>query len=591
MDASYLRPLHPIVAAVLLSLQLGGGAGIHASAGSARPERVEGPSGLATRSVRSQPVRATKGMVVSANARASEIGADVLRRGGNAVDAAIATAFALAVTHPTAGNIGGGGFLVFRPANGEPAAYDFRETAPAGASPTMFMRDGVYDPNIHHHSHLAVGVPGTVAGLFLAWEAHGSLPWKQLVEPAIRLARDGFPVTVDLARSLESVLGRMAPYPASVAQFSKAGVAYAPGDLLRQPDLAGTLDRIATEGPKGFYEGETARLIEAEMKARGGLITAADLRAYRARRVPPLRGEYRGHQILSMPPISSGGVALVEMLNILEGDDLAKNGYGSAQNVHLIAEAMRRAFADRAAHLGDPAFNSQMPIDRLISKPYAAELRKTIDPRRASPSTPTSFTWPPTSTETTHFSIVDARRNAVAMTYTLEYGYGSGIVVPGAGFLLNNEMGDFNAGPGLTTADGLIGTAPNLTQPGKRMLSSMTPTIVAKDGRLFMVTGSPGGRTIINTVLLTILNVVDFGMNAQEAVDAGRFHHEWLPNRLSYERYGLSSDTLIALRAMGHELDEGTHQGVAEVIVYDAARDVVEGGLDRRQPDGSVGVE
>jgi len=555
------------------------------------PERVEGPAGPETLSVRSQPVRATKGMVVSANARASEIGADVLRRGGNAVDAAIATAFALAVTHPTAGNIGGGGFLVYRPANAEPAAYDFRETAPAGASPTMFMRDGVYDPNIHHHSHLAVGVPGTVAGLFLAWEAHGSLPWKQLIEPAIRLARDGFPVTVDLARSLESVLVRMAPYPASVAQFSKAGVAYAPGDLLRQPDLAGTLDRIATEGPKGFYEGETARLIEAEMKARGGLITAADLRAYRARSVPPLRGEYRGHQILSMPPISSGGVALIEMLNILEGDDLARNGYGSAQNVHLIAEAMRRAFADRAAHLGDPAFNSQMPIDRLISKPYAAELRKTIDPRRASPSTPTGFTWPPASTETTHFSVVDSRRNAVAMTYTLEYGYGSGIVVPGAGFLLNNEMGDFNAGPGLTTADGLIGTAPNLAQPGKRMLSSMTPTIVAKDGRLFMVTGSPGGRTIINTVLLTILNAVDFGMNAQEAVDAGRFHHEWLPNRLSYERYGLSSDTLTALRAMGHELDEGTHQGVAEVIIYDAARDVVEGGLDRRQPDGSVGVE
>jgi gamma-glutamyltranspeptidase / glutathione hydrolase len=530
-------------------------------------------------------------MVVSANARASEIGADVLRRGGNAVDAAIATAFALAVTHPTAGNIGGGGFLVFRPANGEPAAYDFREMAPAGASPTMFMKDGAYDPKLHHDSHLAVGVPGTVAGLFLAWEEHGLLPWRQLVEPAVRLARDGFPITVDLARSLEGALDRMAPYPASVAQFSKSGVPYAPGEVLRQPDLARTLDRIAKQGPKGFYEGETARLIEAEMKAHGGLITAADLGAYRARRVPPLRGEYRGHEILSMPPISSGGVALLEMLNILEGYDLVKNGYGSARNVHLIAEAMRRAFADRAAHLGDPAFNANMPIARLISKPYAAELRKTIDPGRASPSTPTSFTWPPAGTETTHFSVVDAQRNAVALTYTLEYGYGSGIVVPGAGFLLNNEMGDFNAGPEITTADGLIGTVPNLAQPAKRMLSSMTPTIVARDGRLFMITGSPGGRTIINTVLLTILNAVDFGMNAQEVVDAGRFHHQWLPNRLTYERYGLSSDTLGALRAMGHELAEGTRQGVAEVIIYDAARDVVEGGLDRRQPDGSVGVE
>ena len=580
-----------VVVALLLSLHRGGGTGLHASAGSAWPERVEGLAGPDAPTASSQPVRATKGMVVSANARASEIGADILRRGGNAVDAAIATAFALAVTHPTAGNIGGGGFLVFRPASGEPTAYDFRETAPAGASPTMFMKDGVYDPNVHHQSHLAVGVPGTVAGLFLAWERHGRLGWPQLIEPAIRLARDGFPVTIDLARSLEGVLGRMAPYPASVAQFSKAGVPYAPGDVLRQPDLARTLERIAAQGPKGFYEGETARLIEAEMKARGGLITAADLGAYRARSVSPLRGRYRGHEIVSMPPISSGGVALLEMLNILEGYDLAKNGYGSAENVHLIAEAMRRAFADRAAHLGDPAFNPHMPIDRLISKPYAAELRKTIDPRRASPSTPTSFTWPPTSTETTHFSVVDAQRNAVAMTYTLEYGYGSAIVVPGAGFLLNNEMGDFNAGPDLTTVDGLIGTAPNLAQPGKRMLSSMTPTIVAKDGRLFMVTGSPGGRTIINTVLLTILNAVDFCMNAQEAVDAGRFHHEWLPNRLSYERYGLSTDTLVALRAMGHDLSEGTRQGVAEVIVYDAARDIVEGGLDRRQPDGSVAVE
>lgn len=550
---------------------------------------VAGHSGRAALS--SQPVRAKKGMVVSANARASEIGVEILRRGGNAVDAAVATAFALAVTHPVAGNIGGGGFLVFRPAQGMPSAYDFRETAPAGASPAMFLKDGVYDPTLHHESHLAVGVPGTVAGLFLAWEERGRLPWPQLVEPAVQLARDGFPVSVDLARSLEGVMDRMRRYPASVAQFSKAGVPYVPGEILKQPDLARTLDRIAKQGPKGFYEGETARQIEAEMKAHGGLITAADLQSYRARSVPPLRANYRGHEILSMPPISSGGVALIEMLNILEGYDLAKNGYGSAQNVHLIAEAMRRAFADRAAHIGDPAFNASMPFERLISKPYAAELRKTIDPRRASPSSPASFTWPATGTETTHLSVVDAARNAVSLTYTLEYGYGSAIVVPGAGFLLNNEMGDFNAGPGLTTADGLIGTSPNLAQPGKRMLSSMTPTILAKDGRLFMVTGSPGGRTIINTVLLTIINAVDFGMNAQEAIDAGRFHHQWLPNKLSYERFGLSSDTVAALRAMGHELDETTRQGVAEVIMYDTANDVVEGGLDRRQPDGSVGVE
>src|SRR5262245_1087591 len=492
----------------------------------------------------SQPVRTKNGMVVSANARASEVGAEILRRGGNAVDAAVATAFALAVTHPTAGNIGGGGFLVFRLAHGPSVAYDFRETAPAGASPTMFLHDGTYDAKIHHESHLAVGVPGTVAGLFLAWDEHGLLPWPQLVEPAVRLARDGFPVSVDLPRSLDGALDRMRPYPASVVQFSKAGVPYAPGDILRQPDLARTLDRIAKQGPKGFYEGETARLIEAEMKAHGGLITAADLRSYRARNVSPLRGDYRGHEIVSMPPISSGGVALIEMLNVLEGYDLAQNGYGSAQNVHLIAEAMRRAFADRAAHIGDPAFNASMPIDRLISKPYAAELRTTIDPRRASPSSPTSFTWPPAGTETTHLSVVDAARNAVALTYTLEYGYGSAIVVPGAGFLLNNEMGDFNAAPGLTTTNGFIGTPPNLAAPGKRMLSSMTPTIVARDGQLLMVTGSPGGRTIINTVLLTVLNVVDFQMNAQQAVDAPRFHHQWLPDRIQFERGTLPAETL-----------------------------------------------
>jgi gamma-glutamyltranspeptidase/glutathione hydrolase len=546
---------------------------------------------LSAFAAQSQPVRARKGMVISANAAASDVGVEMLRKGGNAVDAAVATAFALAVTHPMAGNIGGGGFLVFRPASGPPAAYDFREIAPAAASPTMFLQNGAYDEARHHRSHVAVGVPGTVAGLHLAWSQHGVLRWRDLVEPAIRLARDGFPVSVDLARSLEAALPSMVDYPASVAQFSNGGTPFAPGDILRQPDLARTLDRIAADGPKGFYEGETARLVEKEMRAGGGLITQADLRAYKARSVPPLVGEYRGHRILSMPPISSGGVALIQMLNILEGYDLASRGYGSAETVHLVVESMRRAFADRAAHLGDPAFNPDMPVDRLTSKEYAASLRKTIDTRTASRSSPSTFSWPPAGDDTTHLSVVDAARNAVALTYTLEQSYGSGIVVTGAGFLLNNEMGDFNAAPGLTTTDGLIGTPANLAEPRKRMLSSMTPTIVERDGRLLMVTGTPGGRTIINTVLLTILNVVDFGMNAQEAVNAGRFHHQWLPDRLTYERFGLSADTIARLRAMGHELHETTRQGVAEVIAYDAARDVVEGALDRRQPDGAVAVE
>jgi gamma-glutamyltranspeptidase/glutathione hydrolase len=536
----------------------------------------------------SAPVRTVRCLVVSQSDIASRVGADVLEQGGNAIDAAVATAFALAVTHPTAGNIGGGGFIVFKPPKGEPAAYDFRETAPAGAAPAMFLKDGQYDVDLHHHSHLSVGVPGTVAGLHLAWSAHGKLAWRRLVEPAVALARDGFPVSVDLAMSLEGQLPRFRRYPASLAQFSRDGAPYRPGDVLRQPDLARTLGRIAEHGPEGFYAGETAELIEKEMAANGGLITRSDLRAYRARARVPLRGTYRGYDVITMPPVSSGGTTLLLMLNVLEGYDLAASGFGSARTLHLMAETMRRAYADRARHLGDPDFNPAMPIERLISKAYAAGLRRTIREDRASASSPASFEWPVESGETTHLSVVDAERNAVSLTYTLEYGYGSAIVVPGAGFLLNNEMGDFNAGPGLTTAEGLIGTDPNLAQPGKRMLSSMTPAILTKDGELFMVTGSPGGRTIVNTVLQTILNVVDHGMNAQEAVDAGRVHHQWLPDRLSYERPAFSPDTLALLKAMGHETREVSSQGVAEVIVLNPVSKVLEGGVDRRAPDGGA---
>ena len=299
-------------------------------------------------------------------------------------------------------------------------------------------------------------------------------------------------------------------------------------------------------------------------------------------------GTYRGYDIIGMAPPSSGGIAVTQMLNVLEGYDLKGNGYGSAQNLHVIAEAMRRAFADRAQYLGDPDFVTNMPVPRLVSKEYAETLRKTINPNRASKSSPTTFTWPTESQETTHFSVVDATRNAVALTYTLEYSYGSRIVVPGAGFLLNNEMGDFNAGPGLTDERGLIGTPPNLAQVSKRMLSSMSPTILARDGQLAMVTGSPGGRTIINTVLMTILNVVDFGMNAQEAVDAGRMHHQWLPDRLSMERYGFSADTIKTLQGMGHTVAEAGSQGVAQVIVFNQKDNLLEGGLDRRAPDGGA---
>jgi gamma-glutamyltranspeptidase/glutathione hydrolase len=540
----------------------------------------------------SVPIRAQKGMVTSQNEIASRIGADVIKEGGTAVDAAVATAFALAVVHPTAGNIGGGGFLVYRPAKGDAVAYDFREMAPAKASPTMFLKDGKYSAELHHNSYLAVGVPGTVAGLHMAWKEQGKLPWKRLVDPAIALARDGFMVTEALSRSLRNAQREMQKHPASVAQFTKNGVPYETGETLKQPDLAKTLDRIASQGPAGFYQGETALLLEKEMLAHGGLITREDMKNYAAKKRVPVKGTYRGYEVISMPPISSGGVAIIEMLNILEGYDIAKMGSGSADAIHLMAEAMKRAYADRAHYLGDPDFNHDMPLAKLTSKEYATDLRKTINATRASKSSPTTFEWPHESDETTHISIVDGDRNAVSMTYTLEQGYGVKIVVPGAGFLLNNEMGDFNAGPELTTAEGLIGTKANLAEPGKRMLSSMTPTILSKDGQLFMVTGSPGGRTIINTALETIVDVVDFGMNAQEAVDAPRFHHQWLPDRIDYEKYGFSPDTVKELERRGHALREGRgSQGVAQVIVFNAKEDMLEGGNDRRAADGAaVGV-
>jgi len=533
----------------------------------------------------SVPVRARNGMVASQNAIASQVGIEVLLAGGNAVDAAVATAFALAVVHPAAGNIGGGGFLLVRPANGPAAAYDFREQAPAGATPTMFLRDGRYSYDLHHDSHLSVGVPGSVAGLHMAWIDNGRLPWKGLLEPAIALAREGFMVSDGLARSLREVLPQMKRHPASIAQFSRQGTPYEMGEMLQQPDLAKTLVRIAEKGARGFYDGETAALIEKETKANGGLITREDLRKYTIYRRRPLVGTYRGHEVLTVPPPSAGGVALLQCLNVLEDYDVPGMGFASSRYVHHVTEALRRAFADRVRWLGDPEAVPGMPVDRLISKEYAAALRRTIREDKASVSSPSSFEWPAESPETTHLSVVDADRNAVALTYTLESGYGSKIVVPGAGFLLNNEMGDFNAGPGLTDESGLVGTEPNLAGPGKRMLSSMTPTIVTKAGRPYLVTGSPGGRTIPSTVLLTLLNVLDFGMNVQEAIDAPRFNHEWLPDVIKYERHGLSADTTHALAAKGHKLQEIEQQGVVQAILVGG---LLEGGCDRRAPDGAA---
>lgn len=527
------------------------------------------------------------GLVVSQDRLASQVGAKVLAEGGTAVDAAVATAFALAVTHPAAGNLGGGGFMLVRQAKGTAEFFDFREKAPRAAFAAMFQKDGVYSPEVHHDSHRSVGVPGTVAGLHASWKAHGKLPWPRLVEPAIQLARAGFPVSPRLAESLAKELPLLSPHPASLAQFSVAGRPYAPGEILRQGDLARTLERIAHQGPAGFYRGETARLLTQEMQAHGGLITRQDLAEYRCKLRRPLKGSYRGVEILAAPPPSSGGTVLLEVLNILEGYDLARLGAAAPLTIHLAAEAMRRAYADRAQFLGDPDFNPDLPLARLIAKAHGQELRGTINPARASVSTPETFTWPHETQETTHLSVVDRAGNAVSLTYTLEDSYGSKRVVPGAGFLMNNEMGDFNAGAGLTDATGLVGTAPNRVHPGQRMLSSMAPTILVKNGKVFMVTGSPGGRTIPNTVLWTILGVVDFGLDAQAAVDAPRFHHQWLPDQLRFEQGRLTADQRQALEALGHTLQEEPSQGCAQVILADR-QGRLSGAADGRWADSAA---
>jgi len=537
-----------------------------------------------------EPVSAPRTMVVSASRIASEAGDRVLKSGGNAVDAAIATGFALAVTYPTAGNIGGGGFMVIRFPDGRATTIDFREKAPLAANEKMFLDSaGNYSYEKHHESHLAVGVPGTVAGLAYAHRKYGAKPWRTLVDPAVKLARDGFAAPAGLAQSLAGEMARFQKYPATVAAYSKNGTPYAAGDTVRLPDLARTLDRIARQGRAGFYAGETARLLVAEMQRGGGIITLQDLARYAPVERVPVRGTYRGYDIISMPPPSSGGIALVEMLNIMEGADLKAMGPNSAAHIHYETEAMRRAFRDRARWVGDPDFN-RVPVARLTSKSYAAAQRASIDAQHASASAPADVDVTSEGVHTTHYSVVDASGMAVSVTYTLEYGYGSAIVVPGAGFLLNNEMGDFNPQRGVTTDQGQIGTEPNLVRPQQRMLSSMTPTIIARDGRLVAVVGSPGGRTIINTVLQVVSNVIDFDMNIQQAVNAARIHHQWLPDVIEIEEQGVSADVVRQLEVMGHRVTLGGEQGTAHSILIDRRTRARLGAADPRDPDsGAVG--
>ncbi len=541
----------------------------------------------------SAPAYSRRGVVVSAHGLASTAGADLLRRGGNAVDAAIATGLALAVVHPAAGNLGGGGFMLIRLKGGRSTALDFREIAPRGAHPGMFLDPhGRYQRDLHHEGYRAVGVPGTVAGFDLARERYGTRSWRELCEPAERLAAEGFPLSRALARSFAARQTDWRRYPSSARVFLKPdGTTLEAGDVWRQPDLARTLRTLQRGGREAFYRGALARLLAADMRRHGGLITEADLADYQAKERAPIRGAFRGCEIVSMPPPSSGGIGLIEMLNILQGDSLRDLGHNSAAYLHLLAETMRRAYADRARHLGDPDSNPGLPVSLLLSPDRAARLRRSIRPDWLSVSDPAAFTDDYESPETTHYSVVDAAGNAVSVTYTLEAGYGSRIVADGLGFLYNNEMGDFNGEPGRTDRTGLIGTPPNLAAPGKRMLSSMTPTIVAKDGEPYLVLGSPGGRTIINTVLQVLLNVVEFDMDLGRAVARGRIHHQWLPNELVLERDATSTDTLRLLREKGHQLRFVPSQGSVMAILVEPGSGERNGVTDPREPDGAAAAE
>ncbi len=522
-------------------------------------------------------MEAAHGLVVSVSVPGSEVGLGILKQGGNAVDAAVATALALAVTYPQAGNIGGGGFMVIHPgANKDPVVIDYRETAPAAATKTMYAKDESL------YSHRVVGVPGTVRGLALAHRRFGKLPWKELVQPAIKLAEEGFLIQATLASSLNWIVGS-SEFPELRRVFGKGdgSADWRAGDRLVQKDLAKTLRLIAEEGPDAFYNGAIADQIVAEMKAGGGYITKADLAAYRAKERRPIHGTYRGYDVYGPPPPSSGGICLIEMLNILETFDLRKQGRWSPATMHLILEAMRRAYCDRARYLGDDDFVA-IP-DHLTSKDYARELAAKIDLEKATPSESLAKNIPlaAESESTTHFSLVDKDGMAVANTYTLERSYGSRVVVRGAGFLLNNEMMDFNWRPGHTDRQGTIGTEPNQIAPGKRMLSSQTPTIVSRNGKVVLVTGSPGSRTIINTVLCVVINVLDFDMDIRAAVNAPRLHHQWFPDTARFEGISEHPATVTRLREMGHKIS-GVRQGDAHSIWVDPQTGRYYGAEDRR---------
>jgi gamma-glutamyltranspeptidase/glutathione hydrolase len=556
------------------------------------------------------PVHAQHAMVVSVHEQASQVGVEIMQAGGNAVDAAVATGFALAVVHPPAGNIGGGGFMLIRMADGKTHFLDYREKAPAAATRDMFLdAQGNVIEGATEIGYKSIGVPGSVAGLVYAEQKYGKLTLKQVMAPAIRLAREGYALSWGEAADLHD--RHLAEFPESRRVFQRNGDYYKPGEIFRQPDLARTLDRIA-EKPDDFYHGSLARELAAAMQKGGGLMTADDLAHYEVKEREPVRGSYRGYEVISAPPPSSGGTVLIESLNILEGYDLGKMGDRSAQSIHYTAEAFRRAFFDRAEFMGDPDF-AKIPVAQLIDKRYAKAWAETIDPARATPSKdlkrPAAFSeleqyaaaHPPAaapheSNHTTHYSVMDADGNAVAVTTTINDWFGSRVTADGLGFLLNDEMDDFSSKPGVPNSDGLIQGDMNAIGPGKRPLSSMTPTIVVHDGKTVMVLGSPGSSKIITTVANVLMGVVDYGMNIQEAVNAPRFHNQWMPDVLNVEQW-FSPDTLSLLHHMGYNIEVGLRYGTnvapywsdAECIAVDAKTGARLGASDGRNSGKAVG--
>ncbi|WP_417604271.1 gamma-glutamyltransferase [Primorskyibacter flagellatus] len=540
---------------------------------------------------RVHPVYAENGMVAAQEGVAARVGLDILKAGGNAIDAGVAVAFALAVTLPRAGNIGGGGFMLVHDAeSGETKAIDYREMAPASAERDMYLdEEGNADSELSRFTGLATGVPGTVAGMQMALDQYGTMTLAEVIQPAIDLARDGIAVTPGLADSLKGLEARLKKWPSSETIFFKEGGGfYEPGETLTQTDLANTLQKIADEGIDGFYKGETAEKIAAAVQDSGGRITVEDMANYKPVLRDPVSGTYRGYEIVSMPPPSSGGAHIVQILNILEEYPIGFLGHNSADTIHLMAEAMKRAYADRSEYLGDSDF-VDVPLAEITSKDYAADIRKQISLHAATPSStikPGDLA-PYESNETTHFSIVDKDGNAVANTYTINFSYGSGMVADGTGVLLNNEMDDFAAKPGVPNAYGLIGGDANAVEGGKRPLSSMSPTLVMKDGKVFMVTGSPGGSRIITTTLQVIMNVIDHGMNIAEASFASRIHHQWLPDEIRIED-GISVDTIGLLEQRGHKVSEQSVMGSTQSILVDEASGYLFGASDPRRVDAAT---